>query len=238
MTQQPHPKPVRKSTAAKAVPSPARRGPTRARAAGNTVAGDRVEAAGSAPPVGASASAPEPPAIVPEPAAPKPTDEPRLAPIAPVVVASRADPAAAAPPPPGPRSIDRVEVERLELSRGAIGGVRAGTVAARQAVVGGVAAGHASVQVGLVNGIAAREVAVEKGAVRGVLAQNVHVEQALVRSVVANRVTTGPRTAIVVALARRIDGEATVLLDWRGALALGAVLGSLVAVVKLGRRLA
>jgi hypothetical protein len=72
--------------------------------------------------------------------------------------------------------------------------------------------------------------------VRGVVAQNVHLEQAIVRSVVANRVESGPTTAIVVALARRIDGQARILLDWRGALALGAGLGVFYAAVRLLRR--
>jgi hypothetical protein len=53
--------------------------------------------------------------------------------------------------------------------------------------------------------------------------------------VIANRVETGPSTAILVALARRIDGEAKVLVDWRGALAFGAVLGALVALAQLAR---
>ena len=73
----------------------------------------------------------------------------------------------------------------------------------------------------MVSGIAAREVTVSQGLVRGVVAQNVRVEQALVRSVVANRFEAGPTTAIGVALARRIDGEAKILFDWRGGLAFG-----------------
>lgn len=151
---------------------------------------------------------------------------------------SPAEPAVAGGPavPPGPRTADRIEVERLEFERGAIGGVRAADVAARQAVVGGIAAGRATVEMGLVNFIAAREATLQQGVVRGVVAQNVHLEQAIVRSVVANHVQTGPTTAIVVALARRIDGEARILLDWRGALALGAVLGAAYAAVRLLRR--
>jgi hypothetical protein len=39
-----------------------------------------------------------------------------------------------------------------------------------------------------------------------------------------------------VAIARNIDGEATVLLDWRGALAFGAALGGFLALIRLTRR--
>jgi len=65
------------------------------------------------------------------------------------------------------------------------------------------------------------------------LAQDVHVQQSFVRSVVANTVRTGPTTAILVALARRIDGEAKILLDWRGALAFGAGLGAVLGLFRL-----
>jgi hypothetical protein len=69
-----------------------------------------------------------------------------------------------------------------------------------------------------------------------VLAQDVHVEQALVRVVVANTVQAGPTTGILFAVARRIDGEAKILVDWRGALAFGAGLGAFIAVIHLARR--
>jgi len=137
---------------------------------------------------------------------------------------------------PATGSLDAVAVDVLEFERGAIGGVRATDVAARLAVVGGIAANHVSVEMGAVSGIVARETTVRQGLIRGVLAQNVHVEQAVVRSVVANTVQAGPGTWILVALARRIDGEAKILVDWRGALAFGAALGAFLALIRLARR--
>lgn len=243
MTEQPHPKPARKPPAAKAEPSPARRHPLRPRRGepGHDVMIPKRRAT-APPPTPVDAVPAEPTAGL---AAPAELAAPVAAPVA--APSAGADPRVAPAPapvptpgllvlPPETRSIDRLEADELEFSRGAIGGVRAGDVAARQAVVGGIAAGYASVEMGAVGGIAAREATVQQGAVRGVFAQNVHVEQALVRSVVANRVETGPTTAILVAVARRIDGEAKVLLDWRGALALGAVLGAVYAAVRLLRR--
>ena len=88
----------------------------------------------------------------------------------------------------------------------------------------------------MVSGIAAREATVRQGVVRGVVAQHVHVEQALVRAVVANTVQTGPSTGILFAVARRIDGEAKILLDWRGALAFGGALGAFLALIRFSRR--
>jgi hypothetical protein len=140
------------------------------------------------------------------------------------------------PPPATTGPVDALAVGALEFQRGAIGGVRATDVSARLAVVGGIAANDASVEMGVVSGILARDVTLHRGVVRGVVAQQVNVEQALVRSVVANRVETGPSTAILIAVARRIDGEAKVLLDWRGGLAFGASLGAFLALAWLGRR--
>jgi hypothetical protein len=131
-----------------------------------------------------------------------------------------------------------VAVDLLEFEKGAIGGVQASNVTARLAAVGGIAANHALVEQGMVSGIAAREATVRQGIVRGLIAQDARVEQAVVRSVVAYNVHTGRSTAILLAVARRIDGEARILLDWRGGLAFGLGLGAVLAVLRLrvGRR--
>jgi hypothetical protein len=150
--------------------------------------------------------------------------------------ASDASAAPAERPTPTTGSLDNVAVDVLNFERGAIGGVRATDVTARLAVIGGIAANHASVQQGAVNGILAREATVRQGIVRGVVAQHVHVEQSMVRAVVANTVEAGPSTGILFAVARRIDGDAKILLDWRGALAFGASLGAFLALIRITRR--
>ena len=126
----------------------------------------------------------------------------------------------------------------VEFARGAVGGIRAQDVHVRNGVVGGIAGEHASVEMGLVGGIAAREASVSQGVVRAILAQDVRIEQSLVRTVVANRVQVGPTTAIAFVLARRVDGNPSILLDWRGALAFAAVFGVLAAVFRVSRRTA
>jgi hypothetical protein len=138
--------------------------------------------------------------------------------------------------PPATGALGGVAVDVLEFERGAIGGVRATDVTARLAVVGGIAASSASVEKGAVGFIVAREARVRQGPVSGIVAQDVHVEQAFVRVVVANTVQAGPTTAVLVAVARRIDGEAKILLDWRGALAFGAALGAFLALIRLAKR--
>jgi hypothetical protein len=156
----------------------------------------------------------------------------------PELITSSPDTAAAPDelPTPTTGSLDNVVVDVLHFERGAIGGVRATDVTARLAVIGGIAANHASVERGAVNGIVAREATVRLGSVRGIVAQHAHVEQAFVRAMVANTVQTGPSTGILFAVARRIDGDAKILLDWRGALAFGASLGAFLALIRFSRR--
>ena len=127
-------------------------------------------------------------------------------------------------------------LDAVEVMRGAVGSIRAGDVHVRNGVVGGIAGRDASVEMGLVGGIAAREASVSQGVVRTILAQDVRIEQSVVRSVVANRVQVGPTTAIGFVIARRIDGNPRVLLDWRGALAFAAVFGALAGILRLSRR--
>ena len=127
-------------------------------------------------------------------------------------------------------------LDAVEVMRGAVGSIRAGDVHVRNGVVGGIAGRDASVEMGLVGGIAAREASVSQGVVRTILAQDVRIEQSVVRSVVANQVQVGPTTAIGFVIARRIDGNPRVLLDWRGALALAAVFGALAGILRLSRR--
>jgi hypothetical protein len=156
-----------------------------------------------------------------------------------ITSSSNASDAAATPaelPRPTTGSVDSVAVDVLDFERGAIGGVRATDVSARLAAVGGIAANHASVEQGAVQGILAREATIRQGLVRGVVAQHVHVEQSLVRGVFANTVEVGPSTGILFAVARRIDGDARVMLDWRGALAFGASLGAFLALIRFSRR--
>jgi hypothetical protein len=141
--------------------------------------------------------------------------------------------AEAAPSPspvPGSRAAPAVE-----FARGAVGGIRAQDVHVRTGMVGGIAGERASVEMGVVGGIAAREASVSQGAVQAVLAQEVRIEQSLVRTIVANRVQAGPTTAIAFVIAGRVDGNARILFDWRGAMALGAALGAFLALIRVSR---
>lgn len=137
------------------------------------------------------------------------------------------------PLPSGGRIAAEVDEQSVAVSRGFVGLVRARDVTVRQAGVGAVVAGTASLQMGGASGILARQATLQMAGASTVVAADARIERSLVRAVVANTVHAGPTTAILVVLARRVDGEPKVLLDWRGALALGA---SIAALALIGRR--
>jgi len=107
-------------------------------------------------------------------------------------------------------AVGRVDSERLEVDRGAVGGVRANSVALHQGAIGGALAGQATIRQSVVRGLAARQATVEQSFVRTLVGLEVRVERA---------------SFIGVLMARRVTGDVRVLLDWRGALALGAAFG-------------
>ncbi len=74
-----------------------------------------------------------------------------------------------------------------------------------------------------------------QGAVGSVLARDVQIEQAVVRTVVANNVRFERTTGVLLLLARRVEGDVRVLLDWRGAVAFGAAFGVVVSIFRRRR---
>ena len=80
----------------------------------------------------------------------------------------------------------------------------------------------------------ASQVDLKQGYARAILAREVHIERGGAQSIVAGTVTLGKQSGTFILLARKVEGDVRTVLDWRGALAFGAVLG--VAVALLSRR--
>jgi hypothetical protein len=62
------------------------------------------------------------------------------------------------------------------------------------------------------------------------------VDQSFVRTLVAREVTFRKPSAALVVIAQRVGGDVRVLLDWRGALAFGAVAGVIGGLIARSRR--
>lgn len=132
-------------------------------------------------------------------------------------------------------SMPEATLASLQLSRGAIGRLDAEQVSVTMGAIGAARADTLEVQRGAVGAAMSNELTVTQGAVGTVLAGNARLDQSIARVLVARHVVVERPSIVGVLVARRVSGDVRVLLDWRGALILGAVLG-LIARVGRGRR--
>jgi hypothetical protein len=139
----------------------------------------------------------------------------------------------------GPTSIAEdgtsIAADHVDVSRAAVGRVDSSELSVHQGAVGAARADRIQIGQGALGAALAGEVEVERGYVRTVIAREVSMEQTFARSVVAGEVAA--RQSIVgLLLARRVEGDVRVLLDWRGALAFGAAMGIVTGLVSRTRR--
>ena len=117
-------------------------------------------------------------------------------------------------------AVGRVDASEVTVGVGAIGAARADRVSVDRGAVGAAMAGEFELSRGYARSILARQVQIDRGAARMIVAADVRAE----------------RTAVVFLLARRVSGDVRVLLDWRGALAFGAVAGVVFGLISRARR--
>jgi hypothetical protein len=129
-----------------------------------------------------------------------------------------------------------VEADAVEIRQGVVGRVDATDVVVIQGAVGAARGDHISVEMGALGAAMGGEVTVSQGLSGTILAQRATVEQAVVRTMVAQHVEIRRPSAVLVLIAQRVTGDVRVLLDWRGALALGAAFGVIVSLLGRGRR--
>ena len=136
-----------------------------------------------------------------------------------------------------PVVVDRAAPDdgQLTVQQGGIGSLTAIDVAVTQGGVGAVRAERVSVELGGVGAAMTNQLDLRQGLVGAVIARDARFEQAGVRTLIANRVQFGPNSGAGMVIAARVDGDVTTLFDWRGALALGAAAGLVMAIVR-GRR--
>ncbi len=118
-----------------------------------------------------------------------------------------------------------VDVERVELRLSAVGMVDAADVQFAQGALGAARADSISVDQGAVGAAMADRVEISRGYARSILARQVQLDRAAARVIVAADVKA-ERSAVMFLVARRVSGDVRVLLDWRGALAFGAIAGA------------
>jgi hypothetical protein len=147
---------------------------------------------------------------------------------------------------------DRVEATTVSITQGGIGTADARTIDVRQGGIGRASATDIAVSQGGIGFARGERVTLEMGAVGAAIGDEVRVtqstagyvaargdatvDQSLVSTLIADRVTFRQPSAVLVLIARQVDGTVRPLLDWRGALAAGAVAGIVIGLLRRGRR--
>jgi hypothetical protein len=129
-----------------------------------------------------------------------------------------------------------IEADRVEIRQGALGRADATEVEVVQGAIGGVRADSVKVHQGIVGGSMTGSLEVNQGIARTVFANRATVSQSFARTVIANEVHVTKATGIGLLIARRVEGDVRVLLDWRGAAIMGVVGGLVAGLVRTARR--
>ena len=117
-------------------------------------------------------------------------------------------------------AVRRVEADQVVVAIGAIGAARADVLSVDRGAVGAALADSVEIRQGYARSIIGRQVQLDRAAARVVIAADVQARQ----------------SAVMVLIARRVNGDVRVLLDWRGALAFGAVAGVVMGLLARARR--
>lgn len=129
-------------------------------------------------------------------------------------------------------SLREAHAEAIDVQQGAIAHAQATDIAVSQGAVGLARGERVSVEMGALGFAVSGQTRVSQGVVGRLLGREVHLEQGAIGSVLADHVTFGRTSGAAIVIARRVDGEIRPLLDWRGALAVGAVAGLLIGLLR------
>jgi hypothetical protein len=125
-----------------------------------------------------------------------------------------------------------VNAGSVDIRQGGIARAQADHISLRQGGIALARADRISVEMGGVGIALAREAQVTQGVARSIIAREVRVDQGLVGSALAGRVTFARPSGVLLLIAGRVEGPVKALLDWRGAIALGAALGLVFGLVR------
>ena len=127
-----------------------------------------------------------------------------------------------------------LDAETVEVRLSAVGRVDSGALQVQQGAVGAVRADRVTVDQGAVGAAMANQVEISRGYARSIVSRQAQLDRAAARIVIAADVRAD-RSAVMFLVARKVEGNVRVLLDWRGAIAFGAVAGIVLAVLRRGR---
>jgi hypothetical protein len=132
--------------------------------------------------------------------------------------------------------IAAASAEDISVTQGGIGRAEADDIAVRVGGIGFARGERISVELGAVGLAIGSDVSVTQGYARTVLARNVVIRQGGARTIVAGNVSLDDKSRSFIVIARKVEGEIRTVLDWRGAVAIGAGLALAAGLLRLGKR--
>lgn len=132
--------------------------------------------------------------------------------------------------------IAAASAEDISVTNGGIGRAEADDIAVRVGAIGFARGERISVELGAIGVAIGNDVSLTQGFARTVLARNVVVHQGGARTIVAGNIILEGKSRSFILLARKVEGDVRTVLDWRGALALGAGLAIAAGLLRLGKR--
>ncbi|HET7725824.1 MAG TPA: hypothetical protein VFK54_00725 [Candidatus Limnocylindrales bacterium] len=133
-------------------------------------------------------------------------------------------------------SVAEANARTVDVRQGAIGRLEAEEVFVSQGAIGAARGDRVGVELGALGAGLAGELRITQGAAGTVVARSATVEQSFVRTMIAGEVHAARPVGVFVLLAGRVNGDVRPVLDWRGALAFGAVAGLLIGLLRRARR--
>lgn len=129
--------------------------------------------------------------------------------------------------------ISSATAETIDIYQGGIGRAQAtGDIAVSTGAVGLARAQTVSLDRGVLGAAIGSEVRVTQSFTSFVGSREATVDQSLVRTVIGGHVTLRQPSAIGILIAARVEGDVRPVIDWRGALAIGAVAGIIVGLLR------
>lgn len=120
----------------------------------------------------------------------------------------------------------------VDVAQGGIWRAEASDVAVSQGAIGIARGDRVSLEMGAAGVALARDLRLSQAYARQVFARDVEVDQGAIGTLITAQARFARRGLVGILIAQKVDGEVRALLDWRGALALGAALGIVVAALR------
>lgn len=120
----------------------------------------------------------------------------------------------------------------VDVAQGGIWRAEASDVAVSQGGIGIARGDRVSIEMGAAGIALAQDLRISQAYAREVIARDVEVDQGAIGTLITAQARFTRRGLVGILIAQKVDGDVRAILDWRGALALGAAVGAVLALLR------